>query len=83
MLLIPVLAFIADRVARRASPENRGELTTRNTSVPHVGRSGAQDTFLGTSGTAGGWKRGRGPSAFFRDASIVSRAPRNPPSGFT
>jgi hypothetical protein len=34
--------------------------------VPHVGRGGAHHASLGTSGTADGWKRGRGPSAFFQ-----------------
>jgi hypothetical protein len=32
--------------------------------VPHVGR-GAHEASLGASGTADGWERGRGPSAFF------------------
>jgi hypothetical protein len=34
--------------------------------VPHVGRGGAHQASLGMSGTADGWKRGRGPSAFFQ-----------------
>jgi hypothetical protein len=34
--------------------------------VPHVGRGGAHQASLGTSGTADGGKRGRGPSAFFQ-----------------
>ena len=59
---------------------NPGELTTRDTVSPHVGRGGARKASLGTSGTAAGWKRGRGPSAFFQGTPSSPRAPRNPPS---
>jgi hypothetical protein len=40
---------------------NRGELTTRNTVSGHTGRGGTRKAFLEMSGTAPGWKRGRGP----------------------
>jgi predicted nucleotidyltransferase len=40
---------------------NRGEFTTGDTGVPYIGRRGARETSLGTSGTAGRRKRGRGP----------------------
>jgi hypothetical protein len=42
----------------------------------HVGRCGAHEAFLETSGTAAGWKRGRGPSAFFRRHLSRLSAPR-------
>ena len=58
---------------------NRGELTTRTTVSPHVGRRGAHQTSLGMSGTAAGWKRGRGPSAFFQRTPSSSGALSNPP----
>ena len=35
--------------------------------VPHVGRGGAHQASRRASETAAGWKRGRGPSAFFRE----------------
>jgi hypothetical protein len=44
----------------------------------HVGRRGALNPFLGLQGTVEGSKRGRGPSAFFRDTFPAS-APRDPP----
>ena len=59
---------------------NRREFTTRNTVSPHVCRGGAHHASLGASGTAAGWKRGRGPSAFFQGTPSFSGAPRNPPS---
>ena len=70
--------FIADLVARahRWKPWRVHHAQHR---VPHVGRGGAHQASLGTSGTADGWKRGRGPSAFFSGTPIVSGAPRNPP----
>jgi hypothetical protein len=43
--------------------------------VPHVRRGGAHKAFLKTSGTAAGWKRGRGPSAFFREPHGLPERP--------
>ena len=69
--------FIADLVARRASLETWRVHHARH-GVPHVGRRGAHKASLGTSGTAAGWKRGRGPSAFFRAAPIVFQSAPQP-----
>ena len=44
--------------------------------VPHVRGDVAHETCVRASGTGEGWKRGRGPSAFFSGGSIVSGAPR-------
>jgi hypothetical protein len=62
------------------SVANRGSTLARSPRAApvslHVGRCGAHEAFLETSGTAAGWKRGRGPSAFFlRHLSRLS-APR-------
>jgi hypothetical protein len=44
--------------------------------VPHVRRGGAHEASLETSGTAAGWKRGRGPSAFFGNPMLLRSAPQ-------
>jgi hypothetical protein len=50
---------------------------------PRVGRGGAHRASLGTSGTAGGWKSGRGPSAFFPGTPFPPQHPAAHHSGFT
>jgi hypothetical protein len=45
---------------------NGGELATRNTVSRTSAVGAARQASLGTSGTADGWTRGRGPSAFFQ-----------------
>jgi hypothetical protein len=55
---------------------NRGRIRHAQHRVPHVGRGGAHQASLETSGTADGWKRGRGPSAFFtRKAKVTGEQP--------
>jgi hypothetical protein len=44
--------------------------------VPHIGRGGAHEASLQTSGTATGWKHGRGPSAFFGNPIVLQSAPQ-------
>jgi hypothetical protein len=56
----PFFRFIADLVARRASPETWRAHHARHR-VRFVGGSVAHKTSLGMSGTAEGWKCGRGP----------------------
>ena len=72
--LLENFRFIEHLAARRASPEAWRAHHARHR-VPHVGRGGAHETSLGISGTADGWKRGRGPSAFFRDAPSSPERP--------
>src|SRR5215218_155480 len=52
-----------------------GGFTIARHRVLHVGRGRAHRASLGTSGTAGGWKPGRGPSAFFLEHLSRRSAP--------
>src|SRR5688500_426228 len=55
---------------------NRWRFTMRDTVSCTSAGAGAHRASLGTSGTAGGWKPGRGPSAFFLEHLSRRSAPR-------